>query len=327
MGELGISAGWLHTVNSPELETTVGQERRECGDDGRVLDIRVCKRYAAAGKVTFELDSRLQVQPGVTILLGHSGAGKTTLLRCIAGLAELQTGRIAVGGRALFDSEKRINVEPRERNVAFVFQNLALFPHLSVLANVTYGLRNLKSAEREQRAKAIMQSFRILHLAGRLPGDASGGEQQRVALARALVTEPSVLLLDEPLSSLDVPTKAKIIADLRAWNAARRIPIIYVTHDYAEVLALGERVVTLQDGRVAAQASPLEACAELRSTAYGELDQSTRYFEGTVVSMDESRNTVTCRISTLADLAIDARHGISVGQTITLKVQDRPAKH
>src|SRR6185295_746547 len=145
--------------------------------------------------------TEFNVVPGVTVIVGHSGAGKTTILRCIAGLCDPREGRIAVGSRVLFDSERRIKVEAAQRRVAFVFQDLALFPHLSVQDNVTYGLRRLDAAERKRRMREILESFQIEHLCTRLPREISGGEQQRVALARSLVTEPSVLLLDEPLSS------------------------------------------------------------------------------------------------------------------------------
>ncbi len=129
--------------------------------------------------------------PGVTVIVGHSGAGKTTILRCVAGLTDPEEGRIAVGDRLLFDSKQMINIESARRRVGFVFQDLALFPHLSVQDNVTYGLRRLDEAERERRLREVLEAFQIEHLCKRFPREISGGEQQRVALARSLVTEPS----------------------------------------------------------------------------------------------------------------------------------------
>jgi len=298
MGELTVLADWLNQASIPAAEA-----RSATGEalGSRTLDIHISKRYMLAGKISFQLVSQFQVEPGVTILLGHSGAGKTTLLRCIAGLADMQEGRIAIGDRVFFDSSRKINLEPRQRNVAFVFQNLALFPHLTVEENVAYGLRKLSQAERSAKAGAIMTSFRISHLAKRLPGDVSGGEQQRVALARALVIEPAVLLLDEPLSSLDVCTKARIIEDLRNWNAERRIPIVYVTHDHEEVLALGERVITLEQGRIAAESSPLNAWAASQpASRWGSRPGSTpceNRFEATVVASQEAAGSMTCRLA------------------------------
>src|SRR5436305_8377085 len=177
------------------------------------LQVEVQKRYAAGPHSSFQLDVAFSAHPGVTILLGHSGAGKTTLLRSIAGLCHPEKGNISIGEKVLFDSEKRIRIEAARRKVAFVFQDLALFPHLTVYENVSYGLRKLKAAERESRVAEVLESFQIAKLGKRVPREISGGEQQRVALARSLGTEPSVLLLDEPLSSLDNSSKSEILDD------------------------------------------------------------------------------------------------------------------
>jgi len=222
------------------------------------LHVDVKKRYAAGAHSNFQLDVAFTAHPGVNILLGHSGAGKTTLLRSISGLCHPEKGSIVIGGKTLFDSEKNVRIEPAKRKVAFVFQDLALFPHLTVQENISYGLRKLEAAERERRVAEILESFQIAKLRKRVPREISGGEQQRVALARSLVTEPSVLLLDEPLSSLDGGTKAGIIDDLRAWNQQRRIPILYVTHNHEEVFALGERVFSLEHGRIVAEGAPID---------------------------------------------------------------------
>ena len=205
---------------------------------------------------SFLLDVRGHVEPGVTIVFGESGSGKSTLLRCVAGLSRPDDGRIATGERALFDSVERVDVNPAERHAGFVFQHLALFPHLTVAENIAYGLWRQPPSERAARVDAIASSFRIAHLTGRRPSQISGGERQRVGLARALVTDPSILLLDEPLSALDHATQSRIIADLRLWNETRRIPILYVTHSQREVFALGERVLALQQGRITADGTP-----------------------------------------------------------------------
>ena len=198
---------------------------RPAASASRTLHVDVCKRHAPSGSLDFQLEAKLAAAPGVTVIVGHSGAGKSTLLRCIAGLSNPEEGRIAIGDHVLFDSRKNIRLGPARRWVAFVFQDLALFPHLSVEANVMYGLRRLDAAEQKRRMREILASFQIEHLEGRFPREISGGEQQRVALARSLVTEPSVLLLDEPLSSLDPRTKVLIIDDLRRWNEVHPIPI------------------------------------------------------------------------------------------------------
>ena len=216
------------------------------------LSIRVRKRLSPA----FLLDVAFEGRPGVTIVFGESGSGKTTLLRCVAGLSRPDEGRIVVGDRAFFDEETEVDLEPARRATGFVFQHLALFPHLSAAQNIAYGLSHFSAAERSARTSAIAASFRIAHVLERRPGEISGGERQRVGLARALVTNPSILLLDEPLSALDAPTQSHIIADLRHWNDAHQIPILYVTHSQREVFALGERVVVLQNGRIVADGIP-----------------------------------------------------------------------
>ena len=206
----------------------------------------------------FTLDVSIDTPPGITILFGASGSGKSTLLRAIAGLLRPDTGRIAVGERTLFDAAAGVCLPPQNRNIGYVFQHLALFPHLTARANLEFGLHDVPPAERRGRVDDIAQRFHIDRLLERRPTQISGGERQRVALARALVTDPGVLLLDEPLSALDHATQTRIIDDLREWNRARRIPVLYVTHAHREVFALGERVVVLERGRVLASGTPHE---------------------------------------------------------------------
>ncbi len=180
-----------------------------------LLDACFRKRFAAQSQ-EFVLEVEFQAGPGFTILFGPSGAGKTTLLDCVAGLATPDSGRISVGDRTLFNVSERTDLPVAKRRIGYVFQNLALFPHLTVEQNVQYGLAHLPQAERAAQASAILQAFRIEALARRYPREISGGESQRTALARTLVTDPAVLLLDEPLAALDAATKTKIIDDLRS---------------------------------------------------------------------------------------------------------------
>jgi molybdate transport system ATP-binding protein len=207
---------------------------------------------------SFHLDCAFEITQGFTVLFGHSGAGKTSVLDCIAGLKVPDSGRIAIDGVTVFDSAKRLNQSPAERRLAYVFQSLALFPHLSVEENIAYGLRDVRASERQERYQNILSHFGIDHLKSRQPADLSGGERQRVALARSLITDPRALLLDEPLAALDRPARMKILNGLQAWNHAHGVPILYVTHSVREALALGERVLVMQDGRMAASGKPSE---------------------------------------------------------------------
>ena len=258
-----------------------------------VLDLRVTTRFADAER-DFLLAAECVCVPGVTILFGASGAGKTALLDCIAGLATPDEGRIAVGDRVLFDAERRINLPVQRRGVGYVFQDLALFPHLTAEENIGYGLGG---AERKKRTAEVLESFRIRHLRARKPREISGGERQRVALARSLVTDPRVLLLDEPLAALDTVTKGKMIDDLREWNRAHGIPILYVTHSREEVFALGERVMVIEGGKIIAQGTPHEVMTAPWQESVAQLAGFENVFDAAVVAVLEFRGTMRCRIA------------------------------
>ena len=259
------------------------------------LSAHIKKRLSGAGR-EFTLEVDFALSPGVTILFGASGAGKTTLLDCLAGLIRPDSGHIAFANESWFDERLRINIPVRARGIGYVFQDLALFPHLSVEQNVQYGISRLDASERRVRTDAVLESFRIAHMRGRKPGEISGGERQRVALARALVTDPRLLLLDEPLAGLDAPTKSKIVDDLRAWNSAHRIPILYVTHDREEVFALGEHVLALENGQIIAQGTPHEVMTAPRQELVAQLAGFENIFDATVIATHEDRGTMTCRL-------------------------------
>lgn len=244
----------------------------------------------------FELDLSISLPSGITILFGPSGAGKTTLLNCVAGLVRPDQGRIQTPQKTLFDSEGGIDVSPQARRVGYVFQDLALFPHLSLLNNVEYGLFHLDREQRAQRSAAILESFRIAHLSSRKPTEISGGERQRAALARALVIDPSVLLLDEPLAALDAITKSKIVEDLRTWNQEHRIPILYVTHSREEVFALGEQVIILENGRVIAKGTPHQVMTAPQQETVAQLAGFENIFDATVAAVHEERGTMVCQL-------------------------------
>jgi molybdate transport system ATP-binding protein len=264
-----------------------------------ILAAHFRKQFPAPSQ-PFTLDADLTAAPGFTILFGSSGAGKTTLLDCVAGLTTPDAGNISIAGRVFFDSDRRINLPVAERRVGYVFQNLALFPHMTVEQNVHYGLAHLPRSERTARTTAILQAFRIAHLAQRSAREISGGEAQRTALARTLVTDPAVLLLDEPLAALDAPTKADIIGDLREWNRMHRIPILYVTHSRDEVFALGERVIVLDAGRIVAQGTPHEVMTAPTQETVAQLAGFENIFDAIVEAVRPERGTMMCRLMTIA---------------------------
>jgi len=261
-----------------------------------MLTARLKIERRAAHPAPFVLDVSIEVPPGITILFGPSGAGKSTLLDCIAGLAHPEEGQIATGGEVLFDSEIRIDLSPKARRIAYVFQTLALFPHMTAEENVSYGLNGLPPAERSARVSDILAAFRVEKLRQRKPLEISGGERQRIALARSLVTRPRVLLLDEPLSGLDAELKDAIVDDLRAWNAARRIPILYVTHSRDEVDALGERVIAIDQGHIVGQGTPMEVLEAPRRKRLAQAAGFENLLSGTVVEVREADGVMRVRL-------------------------------
>ncbi len=260
------------------------------------LAARVRKMHGGDAARSFLLDLDVEVPPGITILFGPSGAGKSTLLDCIAGLIQPDAGRIAIDGEVVFDSEKKVSVRSQRRQIAYVFQSLALFPHMTVEANVGYGLLDAPQQARARVAE-ILQMFRVEELRGRKPREISGGEKQRVALARSLVTLPRVLLLDEPLTGLDAELKASIIDDLRAWNAAHKIPIFYVTHSREEVDALGERVIALEHGKIVSEGTPREVLDAPRRRRLAQAAGFENLLSGTVLDLREPDGVMRVRLA------------------------------
>jgi molybdate transport system ATP-binding protein len=244
----------------------------------------------------FVLDVSIRVPPGITILFGPSGAGKSTLLDCIAGLVTPEAGHIAVAEDLLFDAQRHLNLPAQARRVAYVFQTLALFPHMTAEENVAYGLASLPAENRAARVDAALQALGVAALRARKPAQISGGERQRIALARSLVTEPRVLLLDEPLSGLDAHITAGIVNDLRAWNATHKIPILYVTHSREEAAALGERVIAMDQGRVTSEGSPLEVLEAPRRKRLAQTAGFENLLDGKVIELHESDGTMRVQL-------------------------------
>jgi molybdate transport system ATP-binding protein len=245
---------------------------------------------------SFVLDISLEVPPGITILFGPSGAGKSTLLDCIAGLVRPDAGRIAIGDAVLFNSAVRADTPPQKRGIAYVFQSLSLFPHLTVEQNTAYGLENMPEQARRTRVEEILEAFRVEKLRNQRPGQISGGERQRTALARSLVTAPRALLLDEPLTGLDAGLKAAIVGDLRAWNAAKRIPILYVTHSRDEVDALGERVIAIDNGRVVSHGAPMDVLDAPRRKRLAQAAGFENLLSGKVLDLREPDGVMRVRL-------------------------------
>ena len=220
----------------------------------------------------FTLDASLETGPGVTVLFGPSGSGKSTFLSAVAGLAEPAEGEVVREGEILFRRGREgppVNLPARKRRMGYVFQSYALFPHLSALANVAYPLRGVPDAR--QRSRRLLARMGLEGLGHRYPAELSGGQRQRVAVARALAVEPRTLLLDEPFAALDLHVRRRLRREIRSVLEELEIPVLLITHDREEALALGDRVVVLDDGRVTAEGMPVEVLGRPRTEGVARL--------------------------------------------------------
>lgn len=200
----------------------------------------------------FTLELRLETKNQILVLWGPSGSGKTTILQSLAGLFRPSDGFIKLGDQVLYSSGEKINVPTRYRNIGYLFQDYALFPHMTVRKNVMYGLKGkrLKPGESSLDSIELLNSFGVGHLVDRYPRQLSGGEKQRVALARALAIKPQLLLLDEPFSALDKNSKLILRQEVKRLHQQWRIPFILVTHDEEDASFLGDRILFLEKGRL-----------------------------------------------------------------------------
>jgi ABC-type sugar transport system ATPase subunit len=220
-----------------------------------VARIELVNLHKSFGAVAAVKDLTMNIEDGeFVVFVGPSGCGKTTTLRMIAGFEDPTSGEIRIGGRVVND------LEPRDRGLGMVFQSHALFPHKNVAQNIEFGLRMKKvpQAERVKRVQDVAEMVRITHLLGKMPGQCSGGESQRIALARTLVTNPSIFLLDEPLSSLDAKLRRELRAECDRLHQALNRTFIYVTHDQEEAMTLADRIVVMRAGEVEQVGSPMD---------------------------------------------------------------------
>jgi len=260
----------------------------------------------------FELDVRFDLGAETLALVGPSGAGKTSVLRAIAGLLHPKQGVIVAGDTTLVDTRRRVMLPPEDRAVGMMFQEGALFPHMSVAKNVAYGLRPRprSRAERRQRVQELLERFSIASLAKARPGEISGGERQRVALARAVGRSPRVLLLDEPLSALDSVTKAQVSAELARWLGELHLPTVLVSHDFEDVAGLADRVVVVDRGKVIQDAT-MDEFLDAPASRFVAAFTGVNYFEGAASAAGE-RSEVALRPTGTVVAAVPAAGPVAV---------------
>ena len=221
------------------------------------VDIQLVKTFV--GRASIKARIRYPIEAStVLILFGPFGSGKTTILRCVAGLEWPETGTIQFVSRRWLDTAAGIRVAPQDRHIGYLPQDYALFPTYSVAGNIAYGLSHLSSQERKKRVDELLDMFQLRGLDGAKPGELSGGQQQRVALARAVAPRPLLLLLDEPFSALDAPTRVRLRDELRSFLKQLALPSIIVTHDWTEALTLGDVMAVISGGNVLQVDTPIE---------------------------------------------------------------------
>lgn len=283
-----------------------------------LIDVRLQRQYPG-----FALDVDLQLPGrGVTALFGHSGSGKTTCLRCIAGLEKAPQGFVQINDEVWQDSAKGLFVPPHKRALGYVFQEASLFPHLSVKANLEFGLRRIP---RQQRRVDMAQATELLgvgHLLERNPSTLSGGERQRIGIARALLTSPRLLLMDEPLAALDAKRKGEILPYLERLHDELDIPVLYVSHSQDEVARLADHIVLLSEGRALASGPIGETLARL-DLPLAQGDDGGVIIKGQVSAYNAAYQLLTLKLPDSA-LSIRVAHTpLDVGKHLRVKVQAR----
>ncbi|WP_277374930.1 molybdenum ABC transporter ATP-binding protein [Pseudomonas sp. AA-38] len=286
-------------------------------DDGRI------RAHFLVQHPGFRLDVNLDLPArGVSALFGHSGSGKTSCLRCFAGLDRPQQGYLQVAGECWQDSERGFFLPAHQRAIGYVFQDANLFPHLNVRRNLEYGQKRIPAAQRKVALDQALELLGIGHLLERLPSALSGGERQRVGIARALVTSPRLLLMDEPLASLDLKRKQEVLPYLQRLHEELDIPVIYVSHAPDEVARLADHLVLLDEGRVRAS-GPLKELLLRADLPFASEDDAEAVIDGQVCAHDARYGLLHLRLPG-SEATLLLPHGpLLQGKTVRVKIKAR----
>lgn len=265
-------------------------------------------------------DVSFNVAPGeFYVLLGPSGSGKTTTLRSVAGIETADTGVLRIGGQTVFESREGVNVPPEERPVAMVFQSYALWPHMDVMGNIVFplkrGVRRVEKAEIERRVEAVVETLQLTPYIRRPISQLSGGQQQRVALARALALEPSVLLMDEPLSNLDAKLRAQLRVEIKTLTKSLGITTLYVTHDQIEAMVMGDRIAVMEQGGIAEEGTPSELYRHPKNEFVAKFLGDMNFVPGTLAPGANGHAVVS---TPLGEVAIDSSRTTETAGTVKL---------
>ena len=256
-----------------------------------MITARLRKTFpASTDSRAFSLDVQFEAGAGVTVLFGPSGSGKTLTLDCVAGFERPDDGRIMLNDAILFDGPARVFLPPQARRCGYVFQNYALFPHMTMRENLEFAAASLRNLERHKRVSEMLDRFQLGDVGGRRPHELSGGQKQRGSIARALLASPRILLLDEPAQGLDAILRQELYAILRQVQEDFPMPSLLVTHDLKEALELGERMHVFRDGRIVQSGTPQEIVDTPQSADIARLLGAYNLVSAEIVELDPGRN-------------------------------------
>ena len=257
-----------------------------------MLQARLQKTFAPQpDSAGFTLDLEFSVTAGVTVLFGPSGSGKTLVLDSIAGFVQPEQGRILLDDDILFDGASHVHIAPQKRNCGYVFQNYALFPHMTLRENLEFAAERRPRLERHRRVTEMLEKFRLAETAGRRPHEVSGGQRQRCSIARALIGAPKLLLLDEPATGLDAALRAEFYQALRQVRAEFETPMLLVTHDLDECFELGEEMLVLSDGKLIQSGTPRHVLDQPASLDVARILGAFNVLDAEIKTLDPGRGT------------------------------------
>jgi molybdate transport system ATP-binding protein len=258
---------------------------------------KIVKRFPPGPESAgFHLDIEFEAAPGVNVFYGPSGSGKTLTLDSIAGFVTPDSGRIMLDNRILFDAESGVNLSPQLRSCGYVFQNYALFPHMTLRENLAFAAHGLPRLERHRRIAEQLERFKLGGMAGRYPQELSGGQKQRGSIARALLANPRIVLLDEPGRGLDAALRIDLYTLIRELKDGLRVPVLLVSHDLEECFALADRVLVYEAGRIIHRASPAELLRNPGTAAVAQLLGGFTVYDAEVIALDPGRQTSRLRL-------------------------------